>query len=88
MDVTDDAPFGKDEVDRVAQLVEILMKRIEQLELTLTKNDENIASDRKLLTLGDEIFTPETTQKRRKKRRQSAELKLLKVCKTLINIKN
>jgi hypothetical protein len=75
----DEDDFEANEADRMAELLEILTKRIEQLELMLSKERLSSIPTRKLVTIGDDIFASETSHKRAKKKKQSPEVKCLKV---------
>ncbi|PVF92389.1 hypothetical protein CPB86DRAFT_841679 [Serendipita vermifera] len=78
MDGVEENFLKEEETDQITHLLELLMRRIEQLELVMTKDNETIAPDRKPVTLGDGIFAPKGGRKKGKKRYPSAETKLLK----------
>jgi hypothetical protein len=86
MDETGDDIIREDELDRITQLLEVLTKKIERLEIAMTEEDHDTATNQKFVSLGDEIFAPEAPHKKGKKRRQSTELKLLRVRELLIDI--
>ncbi|PVF91945.1 hypothetical protein CPB86DRAFT_845663 [Serendipita vermifera] len=67
-----------DEADGLAKLLELLTERIEQLELAVTGRHLSTIPQRKLVTVGENVFASESSHKRARKKKQSPEVKLLK----------